>query len=344
MTSETTTDHETGLAELIRLAYETRLSDWDRLEALFVIVESGPPHERRHAAQRLTQYVETVHDLAVRMRALDMLRQAGEASGAADALLRRALDMRRPLPQRTEAATLLWYYLPERDEIPAPHESWEPSFEDRTFRAPTMFHEPGDYGATVMVATLGITKLGPLQAAKATGRFARTRPIDWGTRASLVKWLSPRRFSSSSASPPLEPIFWEAATILAGDSEVPLRQRLALLTGYAHRVPSRSADVVALLSSWMRDRTRSRAERRAVLSVLLSEISTDEVLALAADDRLPVHLRSVAAVAYGVAARRAPEARRMLTELAGAPGTGPFERLGCLIRRAVLPLVIRLER
>jgi len=120
VTSETAADHETGLAELLRLAYETDLRDEERLWALFVIVESAPAHERRHAVQRLTQYAETAHSLAVRMQALRLLGRAGEVPAAAAALLRRTLDLRRSMDERWEAAHLLLFYFDDRQYAPAP--------------------------------------------------------------------------------------------------------------------------------------------------------------------------------------------------------------------------------
>jgi hypothetical protein len=346
VTSETAADHETGLTELIRLAYETRLSDRDRLEALSVIVESGPRHERRHAVQRLTQYVETAHDLAVRMRALDLLRQAEEMASAAAALLRRALDVRRPLHERREATILLWSYLDERGDTIEQRDAWEPFFEEPTYRAVTSSAEPDDYGVLAASDAIEFVGFGPGPATSALGSIARTRPIAWDTRTRLVSALSIPAGARADGPPvtsSLEPLSWQVATILAGDPQAPWRQRLALMLNYARRIPDREADIVALLTSWVHDSARSSGERKSVLRALLSLVDDDEALALAGDDDLPVRLRSMAALAYGVAARRPAETRTMLAAMARTPGAGPLERVGCLFWRALLPVLIRRE-
>ena len=350
VTSETAADHEIGLAELIRLAYESNLSDEDRLWAFFVIVESAPCHERRHAVQRLAAYAETAHALAVRMRALELLRRAGEVPIAATALLRRTLDMRRQIDERREAALLLLLYFEDRRDVPGPRGALEVGdaiFENRTFRAALAGVEPSDYDWPALLGAMNFVDFGSELATLATGWFARTRPIAWDTRSRMVTMLSrptARADRSGSVPSPYEPVSWRAATVMAGDQQAHWHRRLELMIDYARRVPDREDDVTALISAWMRDAARPRRERRAALDTLLTLLGADAMWALATDATLPVRLRSVAALAFGVEQRRRSEASELLSALARAPGVSLQERAGCLARRAALPVVLWLER
>jgi hypothetical protein len=147
-----------------------------------------------------------------------------------------------------------------------------------------------------------------------------------------------------SVRSPFEAISWRSANLLFADPLEPGRRRLRLLQDYARLIPHRADEITALISAWMRDRQRPLKERRHALDALLAQIDPDEVRALALDASLPVRLRGVAALAYGVEWGERAEAYEMLTGLSRAPGTTVPERLGCLAWRAVLPVLLRLER
>ncbi|BFU46313.1 trypsin-like peptidase domain-containing protein [Krasilnikovia sp. MM14-A1004] len=349
VTSEIAADHETGLAELIRLAYETELSDEDRLWALFVIVDSAPRYERRHALQRLVQYAETAPDLGVRMRALDLLARAGEAAAGGSALLRRALDMRRPADQREEAALLLVFYLDDRPRDPARAGRLDAGddFEARAWRAPAMAEESAEYQRLVSLGMRQLTDYGVEAARAATERFARTRPIPWTYRAQWIAMLGEptARLGGPGLVPSAyEPVAWHAATILAGDPQEPSARRLRLLLDYERRVPDRHRDVYALISAWVHDGHQPFRLRRAALGALLDYVDPVEALALAGDASLPVALRSEAALTYGLLGREREAARALLATLARTRGATLRERAGCLLRWALLPVLLRVEK
>jgi hypothetical protein len=351
ITSETAADHETGLDQLIGLAYRGDLPDLDRLWAFFVIVESAPRHERRHAVQRLAQYVETAHDLAVRMRALELLARAGEEAAAGAALLRRALDMRRPRAERSTAALLLVLFLDEHNPERVRRGSvdvGDPVHGNRTWRAPVFTAQPADYEHLIALGLHRVADFGVEVAAAAIGSYALTRPIAWDTRASVVTGLArPVAYplDGSRPSPSAhEPVSWQAVVALAGDPQEPRQRRLRLLLDYDRQVPDRDTDVTALIAEWVHDPRQPGRMRRAALDTLLTRVDAGDALALAGDPGLPVRLRSVAALAYGLATERLPAAYDLLTTLARARGATLPERAGCLARRAALPWLLRLER
>jgi hypothetical protein len=343
ITSEIATEREIGRTELVRLAYDMDLNDEERLWALFVIVETAPPHERRHALQRLTQYVETVPDLGIRMIAMNLLRNAGQAPAAMAALLRRALDTDRPAEERTSTLQVLLFYLSEDRVDQPPHAGHEPGdeFEESTWRTPVLRPEP-----------VGWERLGILQLVNGTGgipavaldRYIRARHVDWADRAFAVTWPLGGVAIPHSPGPqsPTEPGTWQAVRQLAADREEHHQRRIALLLDYARRMPPRTGDVTALLTDWLRNPRVPRRERKAALSALLNEVP-DTALPLARDPELPIRFRAVAAFGHGLRTGRRSEAYRLLSELASDPGATPWVRLGCLARRAFLSMLIRRE-
>ncbi|MEU4424688.1 trypsin-like peptidase domain-containing protein [Actinoplanes sp. NPDC024001] len=346
ITSENPADHEVGLTELTRLAYDADLDAPERLWALFVIADTGPRHERRHALQRLVQYVETVGELHIRMSAMELVRQAGEAPAAAAALLRRALDTHRTDTERSEAMLLLDLYRTEYDSRQAVGEL-DPGDEldEQTWRAVSLGPNPVE-SWTALAFEPAAWAPGSRLAASAVGRFIRTRPISWDSRTGLVTWLArpSERLGGEPVPSPWEPLAWQAVQQLAVDPLEPWQRRLLLLTEYGRLVLDRTDDVTALLSRRLRDPGAPARERRALLAELLSRIDSDETRALADDAGLPVRLRAIAAQAYGSRKRTRAEAYEMLTALAHTPGASLRDRADCLARRATLPALIRLER
>lgn len=336
VTSETATDHDTGLSELIRLAYETPLSDLDRLWTLYVIADSAPAHERRHAVQRLAAYVETARDLGVRMRALELLARAGAEAAAAAALLRRALDLRLPAVERGTSAFLLTLYLGRDLSRAGVVDRGDDEIENRTWRTAGVLEldPPDDYGSHLRFALARLSTLGHDTGSLVTERYVRTRPVAWATRSETV--LSLARGDGSVA--------WHAAEILASDPQEDPGRRVRLLIDFEWRVPGRSEDVTALLRAWVHDPHQASRMRRAALRELLPRLDSASGLALATDPGLPVYLRSVAAFAHGAEPQRRGAAYELLTALARAPGSSLRERLGCLARRRLLALQPWLER
>ncbi|GIJ45340.1 hypothetical protein Val02_22260 [Virgisporangium aliadipatigenens] len=100
-----------GLAALIGMAYEEPCGNDDRLWAQRTLADVGGDRERPHAVQRLAQAVETVADEAVRNRALILLAGLGELPAAITAVVRRAADAHRPLPERIRALDVLFVVL-----------------------------------------------------------------------------------------------------------------------------------------------------------------------------------------------------------------------------------------
>lgn len=336
VTSATATDHSTGLTELIRLAYQTRLSDLDRLWALHVIVESAPEHERRHAVQRLAQYAETAAGLHVRMRAGELLARSGEDVAGAAALLRRSLDLRRPLAERAQSALLLSLYL-DRDRPGAQRgavDTGDVEFENRTWR-PAPGREPerrDSYLVSVEYAMFQLAAAGHDMAVQVTERYVRTRPIGWAARGTAIIALA--RAGQDAAA-------WRAITIMASDPQVPAQSRLNLLIDFEQSVPSHSADVTRLLYAWVHDWRQHPRLRRAALHNLLPRMDDDEplALALASAGELPTYLRAIAAFEYATTPERQQTAYHLLTALARDPGSTLRERLGCRARRAALAVL-----
>ncbi|AGL18438.1 serine protease [Actinoplanes sp. N902-109] len=326
--SEAPAEHDAGLIELLRLAYDTAMTDRDRLWALFAVVETAPRHERRHAVQRLAQYAETTHDLAVRMRALELLRRSGEAVAAAAALVRRVLDDRHPPAQRAEADLLLQLFCDEIGQqrtALTPAEDADDPFETPVWRAAGWPAVPSVTGLT-MAAELSQDLAGTVG-----GRYLRARSVPWPDRAYWARFRVPAGHS------------WAAVTVLAEDVAAPARERADLLIRHARRVPARGDDVTALLTRWVFDERRPTRDRRTMLKVLLSRVDLAAARELAGNPVLPVRLRAVAAQAYGLGRDERAGAETMLAGLTGAPGATPRDKLDCLWRLLVLR-VLRLVR
>jgi hypothetical protein len=343
-TSENQADRDVGLAELIRLAYEADLSDDERLEVLSVIVEVAPRHERRHAIQRLAQFVETAHHLSVRMEAMDILRRANEASAAAAALLRRALDVQRPVEEREDAGFLFLFYLHDNrsgrvssDDIDSPDQ-----FEEKTWRATVSRPVQGD--PFIETAVLGmIASYSEAMGISAMGRYIRSRPIDWNSRSALAAVPASTGWTPSGREVPVaptEPIAWQAVALLASDGEESWPRRIDLLVNYARRVPGRTDDVSAQLDRWMRMRHASMKERRGVLSALSAFVDADGLRAITLDAGLPVTLRMQSAVEHGLRTGRSD----LLTMLSSAFDASGWEKVKILFWRRIMPLLIRLDR
>jgi len=179
-----------------------------------------------------------------------------------------------------------------------------------------------------------------------TGRYARTRPIPWESRTTVITRMArptARLGGGVAARSAYEPISWQSANLLFADPLEPCQRRLRLLQDYARLVPERADEITALISGWVHDPHRRLTERRHALDVLLSQIDADEVRALALDASLPIRLRGVAALAYGVERRQRAEAYELLTALSRTPGATLPEQVGCLARRAALPFLLWLE-
>ncbi|MFD0521274.1 NACHT domain-containing protein [Paractinoplanes durhamensis] len=266
ITSENSADHDLGLTELIKLAYETDLRRRERLLALLTIVEVAPRHERRHGVQRLAQIVETEYDVGIRMDAMDILRRVGEMPAAAAALLRRALDMRRPADERAQASLLLAFYLDEYRSDAEFELGRGDELEERTWRAPPIQPGPADRDIEWAVGKVA-AESGLQLASSVIGRYIRTRRIDWASRAQVASVLAtsavvaPLHGGGDVPVPPGEPISWQAVNLLAADRQEPWPHRIALLLDYARQVPSRRGDVTRVLSSRLRDPYVSRRER-----------------------------------------------------------------------------------
>ncbi|GIE99965.1 serine protease [Paractinoplanes rishiriensis] len=347
VTSENPADHEVGLVELLRLAYETGLRDIERLQALSVIVEVAPRHERLHAVQRLAQFVETAHDLGIRMEAMEILRRHDQIPAAAAALLRRALDMHRPEAEREEAGLLLSFYLEDsRTDWSSPDsldagDEWE----EKTWRAVVSRPVPGD--TWTMLAVRNVTAAaGVVLGTSAIGRYVRARPIDWRSRslmAMLPSWGWLTSPAGQSRVPPTEPLSWHAVTLLASDGQEPWSRRIGLLVDYARKVPGRTGDVTALLDRWMRAGHAPMKERHGILSALFTYVDADDLRVIALDAGLPVVLRLRAAVEHGLRADKLAETYALLLLLSRAPTASWWERVECRLWRKTLPLLARLN-
>jgi hypothetical protein len=339
ITSDDPADRDAGLTQLVRLAYETRLSDEERLWALYVIAESGPPHERRHALQRLVQFVETARDTGARVTAMNLLCRVDEMPAAAQALLRRALEPSLPADLREEAGALLEAYVLE-PEFPGEADlDAEPGDEltEQTWSALTV--RPIRVESPVM---RGLSALTRVQGSETIGRFNRSRAVGWTVRRGYLADIA-RQVRLSEQGPARdrhERLGWNSALLLASDPQEPWTRRIDVLTGFARTVPDRTPDMIAVLSGWMHDGEVPRRDRRRVLSALLRHLDDGQIRDLARDDGLPVRLRAVAAVTYGVRSRPA-EARELLTGMAAAPGATRWARWSCRAWRAALPLLIR---
>ncbi|MBG0565499.1 serine protease [Actinoplanes aureus] len=345
VTSENPADHQIGLAELLKLAYGTELREADRLWALYVVVEVAPRHERRHAVQRLAQYVETAHDLGLRMTALDLLHRAGEMPAAAAALLRRMLDPSRPDADREEAGSLLVLCMDVYRPAQAPPDLVDLGDElaEQTWQAVTPWTAPLDDATRLAVRRLA-AGAGVRQAASTVGRLIRTRPVGWESRTDVITRLGrPTAARRGPVASPWEPVSWQAVTLLAADHAAPWYDRLHLLLDYARQVPERDDDVTTLLRQRLHVPRTPRREQRAVLEALLTRVDVDDMRTLADDTGLPVRLRATAAVAYGVQKRDRSAAHSLLTALAQTTGAPLWERAGCVTRRWALPVLIWLE-
>jgi hypothetical protein len=343
LTSDDPADRETGLVQLVRLAYETELDDEERLWALYVIVDSGPPHERRHALQRLVQFVETAADTGNRVTAMNLLRRVDEMPAAAFALLRRALDPALPADVRHEAGALLEAYVME------PEFPWDTDLDaepgddltEQTWSALTV--RPIKVKSSVLTGLDALLRAyGPDQAAATIGWFNRSRAVDWSVQKGFLAHLARRaRFSGQGRMRVRsEWLGWNSALLLASDPQAPWTRRLDVLTGFARAVPGRTPDLIAVLTGWLHDNGVPRRDRRRVLSALLRHLDDEQVRDLALDAGLPVRLRAVAAATYGVRSRPA-EAADLLTGMAGTPGASRWTRWTCHAWRTALPLLVR---
>ncbi len=334
ITSETVTDHKIGLDELLRLAYEERLSEVERIWALHVIVESGPSHERRFAVQHLTQCVETTPHDDVRMHALDLLARSGEGAAGAAALMRRSLDFRWSLDQRTQASYMLAFHLDT--SAPAmrrtPDDLGDIELDSRTWRpVGTPGDDPdtaADYAAMLqrLVRRLSRPDLGRLRLF--LERYVRTRALAWDERVQTIML---------SGGEAMDRTAWEAIVVLAGDAQEPPRRRVALLVRAERRVPAWSGLVREMLARWVRDERQGRAMRREALHELVTRMDPPALLEFAEDAGLPVYLRSTAAVEVGYRPQTNADARRLLTAMARDRRNRVADRLACRIRLALLP-------
>ena len=318
--SETATDRRTGTAELLTLAYETPLSDDERLWALFVVVESGPVEERRHAVQRLAQYVETTRDLAVRMRALELLSRTEDSFAGATALMRRALDMRLSLTERHHASTLLMFYEldgPGRTEL----DLGDPDFDTRTWRQQARpFAGSDEYALLVRLGLNALTRQDGLGSLPLIERYARTRMFDWESRARLVR------------EAPEDLVAWRAALVLAEDPRDSPHRRMESLAMFARgRGLDRRLRVAGKLREWVHDEHQSRRLRLLALRDLIDRTGPGYARQAAVDPGLPAHLRATAAFTLDP-----PVAADLLRSISREPGTPVSARLACLARLGIL--------
>lgn len=324
ITSEDAGDPATALAGLLRLAYEDRLSDEERLWTLHVIVDSGPPHERRHALQHLAQTVETTRHDDVRMLALRLLARSDEGATGAAALMRRALDMRLPRSVRVQTSYLLDLYAAgSRMERP-PADLGDVAFDNLTWR-PAGATPERDHARLIGSAAWRMTLSDYGGVPHFPERFVRTRSFGWAERVNSA--LSHSELHDRAA--------WQAMLVMAGDPEEPPYRRIALLALAERRVPRWSGRVTEVLGQWVRDERQRPAMRRAALRHLVSRADPDRAADLAGDAGLPATLRATAAIALAATTQRA-EARRLLGAIARDRRQPLTARLACRLRLLTL--------
>jgi hypothetical protein len=323
VTNGSDVERQTGLATLTRLAYETRMSDEDRLWVQRTLAEVGG-EERPHAIQRLVQTVETTEQEAARARALALLTQLDEARGAALALFRRGIDPRRPLTARLQALDAMGIVLSEfydaepGTQRPVDYRPGRLGFVSLAWSQPPAIpvteqrqhvEDRIGYGGQVALSVDYAVNLDPASAETLVDAVMRDRMLGWPQRMAIVTGLH-------AHSPALA---LRAAITLAEDRrESPSNRTLSIrLLADRGEVPA----ALAHLNGWLADPRQPLALRREALVQLAALEPAEFLRATVARADLPIALRANAAALYGRTGDL-DGARYLLSTLAAEPSRG----------------------
>jgi Trypsin-like peptidase domain len=338
ITDGTPDERARTVGALVHLAYRVRLSDFDRLWALYYLAEYGGERERPHALQQMTAMVETAQRLAVRSRALALLAQADEVVAASTALARRAMDGGRDIAERLSTLELLTTFLvlETRPDMPPDRHAAGLELDEGVWRQARRGNGAGaisDRQAEVYIGQLAVVittvaRHDPVSAYQLAQRFVRDRGITWIHRASLLRGLRADGF----------PEIAEAALLaVARDSGEPAHNRVAMLE--LKRFDNHLAhdrESLALLTAWLYDPDQPSDLRQAALDSLLRDAGPDETRRLAGDRGLHVRLRISAAFRLTTTRAEVAEAHTLLRAMAAEEALSVADRLTVGFARAML--------
>jgi len=311
-------ERDRTVAGLVRLAYHTRLSDFDRLWALSYLAEHGGARERPHAVQRMVAMLESTQRPSVRSRALALLAQADEVVAASAALARRAMDSRHGIVERLDTLELLstFMVLEARPDMPPDAQAaeleldegvWRPVRGRRTAGAATD-RQAQAYVAQLRSVIAAIAPHDPVTAYQLAQRFVRDRGISWIRRNDLTRGLRTAGF----------PDIADAALLaVAYDTGEPPYNRVAMLElrRFDNRL-QRDHESLAILTSWLYDPGQPRELRRSALGSILRGGTPAEKSRFAGDRDLQIWLRVAAAYRLATSRDGVAEARGLLRSMA----------------------------
>jgi hypothetical protein len=283
--------------DLVDLAYRARLSDYDRLWALYYLAKYGGDRERPHALQRMTAMVETSQWLPVRSRALALLAETGEVIAGAAALARRAMDSRYSVAERLSTLELLTTFLVLEARPDTPPDPYAAGLEldEGVWRQPPRLRSAGfgndrrveTYIAQLRTVIVRIARQDPVTADHLAQRFVRDRGITWIRRAHLIRGLRAAGFADIADA---------ALLAVAYDSGEPAYNRVAMLE--LKRFDNhfrRDDESFAILTAWIYDEDQPPVLRSAALGSMLRDSPAEDIRRVAGDRRLPVRMRTSAA-------------------------------------------------
>jgi hypothetical protein len=280
-------EHEKKAAreQLVAFAYRTRVSEHDRLWALFQLAEHSGDGERAHAVRSMVALVETTQRVDVRTRAVGLLAQTGERIAALSALVRRALDPDLDIEDRIASLDLLAMFemiVDEREVAPDEDAGgWE--LDDSMWR-PARPDRPSDLDLGVLDGYLrgALVRMGRHDAAAAAlliARFVRDRGWPWMRRMQLLQQLDG----------PLAAAAESGIRAMVDDPGTAAANRVALvrMSGFLR------AEREGILLAWVRDPDAPPGLRQAALDAL-ADIRPALAAGCAGDPRLDVMLRITA--------------------------------------------------
>lgn len=343
ITSGSPEDRRAGLQTAVRLAYETPMSDEDRLWAQRSLAEVGGPLERPHAVQRMVQAVETSASEAVRVRALILLAQLNEFPAAAAALIRRSLDTRLPLVDRIGALDALHILADSVDYTepwmrPGDHAA-RLDFTSRTWRRPVLDHGSADeaflYDLYTDALRAGLAHMASFDLQE-TDRLVeaamRDGTLGWARRVFIARTL----YATVGRT-----LARRAVEVLVEDKDEAPANRVLSARLFAD--PVELPRIRERIRGWLDDPLEPAAMRRAALAYLADALGPGFVTAVAADPAYPGYLRVAAALRRGRDRDGADEARRLLRALGREAGWSLRRRLPVVVARVALALSLAIS-
>ncbi len=334
ITEGTPAGRASGMDVLIRLAYQARVRNSDRLLALQGIAEVGDPSERGHAIQHLAQTVETSRSDIARVQAIKALMSVGDIGEAVFAQIRRMADGSRPFAERSRPIDEVWAFVPEEVRV---HADTKSGWHERVDAEPgQVWLRPGaaarelredpwsDFVARVgtALAVAGAFDASATRAAVSTVMHDRT--LSWGQRARIAWTLV------SDERPNLAQLAFEE---LADDVNASAECRVVHRWLYWHRRDRTVAE--SIMRGIIHNDLASTTERRCAMNVLMRRgtrrVAIPFLTACAVNPDLPLRLRIEAALVLGrdPGPRSAATAsRRPRPTPRPAVGTGPANAWG----------------